>query len=161
MKTMKTMSILLVMFCVYTSCSGQVPQKPTTAADVLQTAGVQITAFVNMEESTISVLYGDSAAFESAHQYFKRHTAEEHFVLITYKLKDFYYDYDAQARGGLERVEYISDIDPKDNNKFSYRMTFGQMPVDKKGARYNDKDRVKFIFSHQPYQYPSVEDLNR
>jgi len=158
---MKTMSIFLFMFTVMGTCRGQVTPQTPSAAEVLQTAGVQMTAFLNPEESTISVLYGDSAAFESTKSYFKHHTAQEHFVLITYKLKNFYYDEDAQARGSLERVEYISDLDPKDKTKFSYRMTVGKMPLDSKGTPYSKGDRIKFIFSHGPYQYPSVEDLNR
>jgi hypothetical protein len=160
---MKAMSILLLVFGILGSCSGQVsPRTATiTAADVLQTAGPQMTAFLNPHEHTISVLYGDSAAFESTQSNFKHHTAAEHFVLITYKLKNFYYDYDAQARGGLERVEYISGLDPKDNAKFSYKITFGNWPQDSTGARYNDSDRVKFIFSHKPYVYPDVERLNK
>ncbi|MEZ2334695.1 hypothetical protein AB6735_03635 [Mucilaginibacter sp. RCC_168] len=158
---MKAMSILLLVFAAVGTCNGQVTPKPTTAAEVLQTAGVQMTAFINMDESTISVLYGDSAAFASTQSYFKHHTAQEHFVLITYKLKNFYYDYDAQARGELERVEYIADLDPKDKTKFSYRIKVGEWPLDSKGNRYTESDRVKFIFSHKPYQYPSVEDLNR
>jgi hypothetical protein len=157
---MKAMSILLLMFGVIGSCSGQVIPPTTTAADVLQTAGVQMTAFLNLQENTISVLYGDSAAFESAQSNFKHHTAEEHFVLITYKLKNFYYDYDAQARGAVERVEYISDLDPKDMGKFSYQNPVGKSPLDSKGARYKDSDRVKFIFSHKAYEYPDVENLN-
>jgi hypothetical protein len=81
--------------------------------------------------------------------------------LITYKLKNFYYDYDAQARGSLERVEYISGLDPKDPGTFSYKMTLGNRPQDSTGARYNDSDRVKFIFSHKAYEYPDVEPLNK
>jgi len=158
---MKAMSILLLVFGVISSCSSQVPPRTTTPTDVLQTAGVQMTAFLNLHEHTISVLYGDSAAFESTHSNFKHHTAEEHFVLITYKLKNFYYDYDAQARGGLERVEYISGLDPKDSRKFSYKMTYGNLPQDSTGTRYKDSDRVKFIFSHKPYDYPDVESLNK
>lgn len=158
---MKAMSILLLVFGVIGSCSRQVTPRTTTAADVLQTAGAQMTAFLNRHENTVSVLYGDSAAFESTHSNFKHHTADEHFVLITYKLKNFYYDYDAQARGGLERVEYISGLDPKDSGKFSYKMTFGNWPQDSTGARYKESDRVKFIFSHKPYEYPDVESLNK
>ncbi len=158
---MKAMSILLLVFGVISSCNSQIPPRTTTAADVLQTAGVQITAFLNQHEHTISVLYGDSAAFESTQSNFKHHNADEHFVLITYKLKNFYYDYDAQARGGLERVEYISSLDPKDPGKFSYKLTFGNRPQDSTGARYNDRDRVKFIFSHKPYEYPDLEPLNK
>jgi hypothetical protein len=158
---MKAMSILLLVSGFICSCR-QVPSRTaTTAADVLQTAGAQMTAFLNRHEHTISVLYGDSAAFESTQSNFKHHTAEEHFVLITYKLKNFYYDSDAQARGGLERVEYISGLDPKDPGKFSYKLTFGNRPQDSTGARYNDSDRVKFIFSHKPYEYPDVEPLNK
>jgi FMN-dependent NADH-azoreductase len=161
MNTMKAMSILLLMFCVIGSCSRQVTPQTTTAADVLQTAGVQMTAFINRHENTISVLYGDSAAFESTQSDFKYHTADEHFVLITYKLKNFYYDYDAQARGAVERVEYISDLDPKNKGEFSYVITVGKWPRDRTGDRYKDSDRVKFIFSHKPYEYPDVESLNK
>ena len=129
------MSILLLVFGIIGSCGRQVtPQTATTAtitaADVLQTAGAQMTAFLNRHEHTISVLYGDSAAFESTQSNFKHHTAEEHFVLITYKLKNFYYDYDAQARGGLERVEYISGLDPKDSGKFSYKGPFRHVALE-------------------------------
>lgn len=86
---MKIMSIFLFMFAVIGTCSGQVTPHTQSAAEALQTAGVQMTAFLNHEESTISVLYGDSAAFESTKSYFKHHTAQEHVVLITYKLKTF------------------------------------------------------------------------
>jgi hypothetical protein len=161
MNIMKAMSILLLLFGVFGSCNGQVTPRTTTTEDVLQTAGVQMTAFLNPYEHTISVLYGDSAAFESTQSNFKHHTAEEHFVLITYKLKNFYYDYDAQARGGLERVEYIAGLDPKDSGKFSYKRTFGNWPKDNTGARYEESERVKFIFSHKPYEYPDVENLNK
>jgi hypothetical protein len=158
---MKAMSILLLVLVTIGSCSGQVSSRTTKSADVLQTAGVQMTAFLNLHEHTISVLYGDSAAFESTKSNFKDHTADEHFVLITYKLKNFYYDYDAQARGDLARVEYISGLNPNDDGKFSYKMTLGNWPQNSKGTRYKESERIKFIFSHKPYQYPEVESLNK
>jgi len=161
MNIMKAMSILLLAFGIIGSCSGQGTSRTITGADVLQTAGVQITAFLNRHEHTISVLYGDSAAFGSTQSNFKHHTADEHFVLITYKLKNFYYDYDAQARGDLERVEYISGLDPNDMGKFSYKMTFGNWPQNSKGTRYKEIERIKFIFSHKPYEYPDMESLNK
>jgi hypothetical protein len=161
MNIMKAMSILLLAFGTIGSCSGQVNSRTTKTADVLQNAGVQMTAFLNRHDHTISVLYGDSAAFESTQSNFKHHTADEHFVLITYKLKNFYYDYDAQARGDVERVEYISGLDPNDSGKFSYKITSGNWPQDGKGTRYKEIERIKFIFSHKPYEYPAVESLNK
>jgi len=154
------MSILLLMFSVIGARGQQVVSR-VSAAEVLQTAGVQMTAFINRDEKTISVLYGDSAAFESTQSNFKHHTAEEHFTLVTYKLKNFYYDYDAQARGTVERVEKVSDLDPHNSGKFSYTIPVGNWPLDNRGARYLDSDRIKFIFSHKPYQYPEVDDVNR
>ncbi len=158
---MKAMSILLLVLGTIGSCCGQVSSRTTKSADVLQTAGVQMTAFLNLHEHTISVLYGDSAAFESTKSNFNYHTADEHFVLITYKLKNFYYDYDAQARGDLERVEYISGLNPNDGEKFSYKITIGNWPQNSKGIRYKESERIKFIFSHKPYEYPEVESLNK
>ncbi|SIP97470.1 hypothetical protein SAMN05421821_101308 [Mucilaginibacter lappiensis] len=157
---MKTMPILLLMLCVIGAC-GQQATPRVSAAEVLQTAGVQMTAFINRDEKTISVLYGDSAAFESTKSNFKHHTSEEHFTLITYKLKNFYYDYDAQARGEVERVEKVSDLDPENDAKFSYMIPVGKWPRDSSGTRFRDSDRIKFIFSHKAYEYPEIGELNK
>jgi hypothetical protein len=161
MNIMKAILILLFVSGGIGSCGRQVTQSTISTADVLRTAGAQITAFLDQNENTISVLYGDPAAFESATSDFKHHTAGEHFVLITYQLKDFYYDYDAQARGLVERVEYISGPDPKDSNKFSYNISVGKPPRDSTGVPYRDSDRIKFIFSHKPYTYPDAESSNQ
>ena len=120
-----------------------------------------MTAFLNQKEKTISVLYGDSAAFESASSNFQRLTGKEHFVLITYHLKNFYYDYDAQARGSIELVEYISNLDPSNISRSSYQITAGDYPRDSAGNRCTVSDRIKFIFLHKAYNYPDVDPLNR
>ncbi|MEZ2442876.1 heme-binding domain-containing protein [Chitinophaga sp. RCC_12] len=109
-----------------------------------------ITSFANRQQQTMSVLYGNTAAQQSALAGYKTHTPGEIFRLVTYKQAGNKYWYGSYINGEVQTVEMVSG----DADKLTYKLERGHWLVNNAGDKVDAAVRINDIFSQRPSVFP-------
>lgn len=112
-----------------------------------------ITSFANRNEKTMSVLYGNTAAKQSALGGYKTHVAGEILKLVTFKQENNKYWYGSYINGAVQRVETVTATG-NEPNALTYTLLQGKTPVNANGQTINNDQRIADILAHRPSVFP-------
>jgi len=105
-----------------------------------------ITSFSDRNQQTISLLYGNAPALQSART--GVHDKGELFELVTYKQADNKYWYGSYINGAVQSIELVTSYATDKNViAFKYKILQGQVPGDADA-------RIKSIISHRALLFP-------
>jgi hypothetical protein len=143
------MKIFALLLCVIAGSSGCTHQTPYDAHKriIYDARGLKvITSFSDRKQQTISLLYGNALALQSAKTGI--HDKGELFKLITFKQADNKYWYGSYINGAVQSIELVTSyaID-KNAIAFKYKIPQGQVPGDADA-------RIKSITSHRALLFP-------
>ena len=152
---MKIYLLLATIGASVIACNPSAPDKSQVRemfnADSLQV----ITSFANSKLQTMSVLYGNSPARQSALLGYRTHSPGEIFKLVTYKQADNKFWYGSHINGAIKSVEIVAASQSVNATApLTYTLERGQAPTDSVGDEVKSVNRINYIFSHKPSVFP-------
>lgn len=148
---MKNLVILFLLAVVSTSCqqrkSGDMLSRPVFDAHGQHV----ITSFGNRRQKTMSILYGNEAARQSALEGYRTQHNGASYTLVVYQQENDKYWYGAHINGAVKSIETITETP---DNHLKYQLKQGAPAIDSLGHKITDVNRIAFIFSHQPSIFP-------
>lgn len=152
----KIMPVFLFLTALLSACSDR--SKPAIGEQraVFDAQGLQvITSFANRQLKTMSTLYGNYAARQSALTGYTDHVPGEVFTLVTYRQENNKYWYGSYINGAVQSVETVLVLPAGDAKpQFRYQLVAGTAPagIDHQPAAIHD--RINSILSHRPSVFP-------
>ncbi|RYY37827.1 MAG: hypothetical protein EOP46_01195 [Sphingobacteriaceae bacterium] len=153
---MKTLALALFMGCFISSCTHTLPNKAHTR-EVFDARGLKvITSFANRKQQTISVLYGNQLAMQSAATGLHKHVAGEVFKLVTFNRANNKYWYGSYINGSVKSVETLSTRRALtgDSSLINYVVERGKAPLNATGKTASEQQRINSILLHKPLVFP-------
>jgi len=114
-----------------------------------------ITSFANEKDSSLTTLYGNTAAMRSAILGNTQHAAGEVFTLVTWAQADSRNCYGVYINGKIRSVETVRVNANGDNPPvITYKLEEGRSPLDRTGYAYTQDERIKHIFGQRAAVFP-------
>ncbi|GGH63098.1 hypothetical protein HNQ91_002601 [Filimonas zeae] len=147
--------LLVVLLSGAVACKQAAPDKEDTR-EMYNARGLRvITSFANRKARTMSVLYGNEAARQTALNGYITHLPGGVFTLVVHKQHDNKYWYGSYLNGALLSVETVRNVAmPQQPAKLTYQLQQGQPPADSTGAVISAQKRMAYILSHTPSVFP-------
>lgn len=147
---MKKIVFLLSISIIAFACNTSTPSLQDTR-EMYNAEGLHvITSFANRKQQTMSVLYGNEAAKQSALSEYAHHLPGEIFKLVVFRQADNKYWYGSYINGKLLSIETVFNT----SGQLGYKLEKGQAPVNIKGDKMSEDERLAFIFSHKASVFP-------
>jgi hypothetical protein len=147
---------LLLLVLIVSSCGRTV--KPTLAPETIYNSQGKkvIGSSFNNHLGTLSVLYGNEAAFQKAGQSSGNHAPGEVFTLVTWKQKPMPGWYGSDINGSMERIETVGVVrDGPGNTGYTYKLQ--EKGVNVPGHLVlNRQGRIDFIINHSASVFPDL-----
>lgn len=113
------------------------------------------TVFANRGTRTMSVVYGNKAAIQSANSKSDGHHAGEELTVVTYQQENNKYWYGSYINGRVKSVEKITMRRPKSGAAgWEYHLVDGIRPSGIGGEQLAASQRVAEILSKRPLVFP-------
>lgn len=147
---MKKIFFLFSIAMITFACNNTIPEAGETR-EMFDAGGLHvITSFANRKQQTMSVLYGNEAARQSALSEYTHHFPGEVFKLAVFRQASNKYWYGSYINGKLLSVETVAG----NAGRLSYKLEKGLAPVNSKGEKMSEDERLAFIFSHKASVFP-------
>jgi len=152
---MKTLALALFIGCFIISCTQKQPDKVHTR-QVFDARGLKvITSFANRKQLTLSVLYGNPLAMQSAAKGSQKHIAGEVFKLVTFHQANNKYWYGSYINGAVKSIETINTkTSSLGDTVIYYSVQGGKAPLNATGNTASRSERINSILSHRPLVFP-------
>lgn len=146
---MKIIYIPLALALSLTSCQGKKDKR-----EIFDAQGQKaITSSVSRKNNTVSVLFGNQAALESAVKG-GEHKAGEIFTLVTWAQEAKKFWYPGLINGKVKSREIVRMVVEAGSVKAQYRLIEGQVPGQTPDQDQDDQERIKYITSQRASIYP-------
>jgi len=109
-----------------------------------------ITSSVNKKLETMSILYGNDKAYDSALDSTGTHVPGEIFTFVTWQYHDNPFFYGSTINGELLSIE---SIHVNEGSAIDYKIDEGN-PLPVNGVMLHQEERVKYILEHTPSLLP-------
>lgn len=153
---MKILALALIISCVICSCTHTQPNKAHTR-EVFDARGLKvITSFASRKQQTISVLYGNQLAMQSAATGSHKHVAGELFKLVTFRQANNTYWYGSYINGAVKSIETLYTKPAVSGNSMMlyYTVERGKAPLNIAGSTASAHERINNILSHRALVFP-------
>ncbi|TLV00364.1 hypothetical protein [Dyadobacter luticola] len=128
----------------------------TLAPDYLYDAGNQavIKSIINNKKGTISMLYGNDLALQTAHDSLLKPNDGAHYTMVTWKQKPMPHWYGTNMNGEIYSIEHLKVVQRNDTQlAFDYEFQAGKgyQPGDDQPEK---EQRIKLITSQRAAVFP-------
>ncbi|WP_031530898.1 hypothetical protein [Dyadobacter crusticola] len=153
MKT--TISLYIIAIALFfTSCDDR--NTATLAPEYLYDAGNEkvIKSILNNKKGTISMLYGNDLALQTARDSLSKPSIGAHYTLVTWKQKPMPHWYGTNINAGIYSVEQVK-VTGRNEESFTFDYNFQPGPSYAAGDNKPVEDqRILFITSQQAAVFP-------
>ena len=145
---MKFKNILPVLFFFAVACTS--PDKRS----IFDAGGQKpITSFLSKKLNTVSILFGNQLALESA-KTGRVHQSGEVFTLVTWNQQNKEFWYPALINGRIKSIEVVKLSLSNNQIRHEYKLVKGAVPSNNSHIRFSKRERIDFILSHKASVYP-------
>jgi hypothetical protein len=109
---------------------------------------------MNQQQGTVSVLYGNHTARQTAVDSAGRHKEGEVYTLATWEQVNDLHWYGSNINGRLKSVERVSVVPSSTGVDIEYKLVNGAQPVDIDGHAIAPKDRISFMLNQRAAVFP-------
>ena len=109
---------------------------------------------MNQKQGTVSVLYGNQTARQTAIDSAGRHKEGEVYTLATWEQVNDLHWYGSNINGRLKSVERVSVVPSSTGVDIEYKLVNGAQPVDVDGHAIAPKDRISFMLNQRAAVFP-------
>jgi hypothetical protein len=134
-----------------------IPLKDDNAKRAMFDAGRQtvITSHLDQKQQTMSILYGNAAAYRAVLDSNGRHTSGEVFTLTTWQQVPNPHWYGSYINGRVKTVETVSILlSLRGDTLTEYKLLKGDGPRDGNGQPIDRQDRIDFVLGLKPSVFP-------
>ncbi len=159
---MKTINLLLTSSIVllFSACAGHRSDLINTKASLpssfhIGDSGLKVIAsFINKKQVTMSVLYGNDLALQTASDSIKEITAGEIFTLVTWQQQPDDHWFGANIPGEPQSVELLKTTASLDGPPIVHYQRFEGKNLVLVTDTLHQQERIKFIFDQKPSIMP-------
>jgi len=147
-KVMKHINILPLLSLVVLTCAS--PDKRS----IFDAGGQKpITSFLSKKLNTVSILFGNQQALETA-KMGRMHQGGEVFTLVTWNQQNKEFWYPALINGRIKSIEVVKLSLANNRINQEYSLVKGPAPANTAHIRFKERERIDFILSQRASVYP-------